>query len=87
MTQDRLTLLSGYKRMKLGGRKHPDHMGDSYKRLSINWMTACRFEAAIMDFYSFLHLYQTCFSVNIFELAVGPTPCSSSVLQTFSLEL
>ena len=29
MTQDRLTLSSGYKYMKLGGRKHPDYMGDS----------------------------------------------------------
>ena len=40
MTQDRLTLLSGYKYMKLEGRKHPDHTGDSYKRLSVNWMPA-----------------------------------------------
>ena len=34
MTQDRLTLLSGYKYMKLEGRKHPG------KLLNVNWMAA-----------------------------------------------
>jgi len=44
MTQDRLTLLSGYncKNMKLGGRKHPDHMGDAYKHLSVNMAAGSR---------------------------------------------
>ena len=36
MTQNRLTLLSGYMYMKYGGRKHPDHLADSCKRLNIN---------------------------------------------------
>ena len=40
MTQDKLTLLSGYKYMKLGGKKHPDHIEDSYERLSVNLMAA-----------------------------------------------
>ena len=87
MTPDKLTLLSGYKYMKLGGKKHPDHIEDSYERLSANWMAAgSRLSNAIINFSSFPYLSQTCFSVNIFKLAVGPTLCSSSGLQSFSPE-
>ena len=49
--------------MKLGGRKHPGRMADSCKHLSLNWMAAGL--GMIIDFSSFLHFYQACFSVSL----------------------
>ena len=67
--------------MKLAGRKHPDCLADSCKCSSVSQMAAgSRLSRCNHGFFSFLHLFQTCLSLNIFEQAVGP-----SVLQTFSL--
>ena len=75
------TELSSYVEKK-AGRKHPDPLADSCKLSSVNRMAAglrlSRYNHGF--FFSFLHLFQTCFSVNIFEQAV-----EFSVLQTFSL--
>ena len=69
----------GYKYMKKAGRKHPDHLVDSFKCLSVNQIAA---GLVIMDFFLLPTSFLNMFSVNTFKQAIGPI---ASVLQTFSL--
>ena len=44
---------------QIRGRKHPDHLADSCKRLSINQIaTGLRLSWCIMDFFSCLQLFK-----------------------------
>ena len=60
-------------------REKVSQLHDSYKCPSVDWMAA---DSRLSKGFSseFLHRFLSCFSVNIFEQAVGPTPCSSSAL-------
>ena len=66
--------------MKITRRKHPDHLVDSCKRLSINRMAAgLRLPRSSHGFFLLSPTFQTHLIAKVFEQAVGP-----GVLQTFS---
>ena len=66
--------------MKITRRKHPDHLVDSCKRLSVNRMVAgSRPPRSSHRFFLLSPTFQTPSVAKVFEQAVGP-----GVLQTFS---